>query len=169
MRPPLCLRIGAPGSEAVLQATEWHVLPHHSMSLFCCPDPVVGLPEDGRVWPSRQEFWAPGSEALLLEVDENFFFQSYAPDAAQQTDARFRLMCADLHALPPALVLTCGVDSLRDEGKAYAEKLKVSKRKCTSPCLLWRVQITKMTLAKPLLRCIGSNEFRKSLGQRKAT
>ncbi|CAK0786813.1 hypothetical protein CVIRNUC_010027 [Coccomyxa viridis] len=88
--------------------------------------PVVGLPEDGRVWPSRLEFWALGSEALLLEEDEQFLFQSYAPSTAQQTDARFRLMAADPHGLPPALVLTCGVDSLRDEGQAYAEKLKAA-------------------------------------------
>ena len=87
---------------------------------------MTGLPEDGRVWPSRLEFWAPGSEALLLEEDEQFFFDSYAPGAAQKADARFIVIRADLHDLPPALVLTCGVDSLQDEGEAYAEKLKVS-------------------------------------------
>ena len=124
MQSPLCLQIGAPGSEAdsrqqIANLSGSPLLAYHA-------DPVVGLPEDGRVWPSRLEFWAPGSEALLLEEDEHFLFQSYAPSTAQQTDARFRLMAADPHGLPPALVLTCGVDSLRDEGQAYAEKLKVS-------------------------------------------
>ena len=118
-RAPLCacrlslLALRRSSSKGVAYSTAYSTRP---TLLLCHADPFVGLPEDGRVWPSRLEFWAPGSEALLLEVDEQFFLQSYAPEAAQQTDARFRLMRAGLHGLPAALVLTCGVDSLLGRG-----------------------------------------------------
>ena len=36
------------------------------------------------------------------------------------------LLARDLSRLPPAFILTAGFDPIRDEGKAYADKLKAA-------------------------------------------
>ncbi len=65
------------------------------------------------------------SEGYLLEsAAMEFFIQSYAPNAADRLDPRASpLLCRDLSRMPPTTVLTCGLDVLRDEGRAFASRL----------------------------------------------
>jgi acetyl esterase len=52
--------------------------------------------------------------------------RSYAPDVPAD-DPRLSPLCADLPAgLAPALVYTAGFDPLRDEGEAYADRLRAA-------------------------------------------
>ena len=64
-------------------------------------------------------------EGYLLTGDAmRWFWDHYAPDAAQRRDAYASPLLADsCEGLPPALVMTAEYDPLRDEGEAYAAKL----------------------------------------------
>jgi acetyl esterase len=63
-----------------------------------------------------------GEGYFLTETDMVWFYGHYAPD---RDDWRASpLLAKDLSGLPPALVITAGYDPLRDEGEAYAERLR---------------------------------------------
>jgi acetyl esterase/lipase len=54
-----------------------------------------------------------------------WFWDHYAADADERTDPMASpLRAADLSGLPPACVVTCEFDPLRDEGNAYAQALE---------------------------------------------
>lgn len=70
--------------------------------------------------------FGPGTRGLLERDDAKIMLETYIKDGKDATDPRFAVIRAvDHKGLPPATVITCEVDPLRDEGKAYAEKLKV--------------------------------------------
>lgn len=73
---------------------------------------------------SMVEFGAKGY--LLTAEHMDFFMKSYFKDiGADPKDPRLSPgLARDLSGLPPALVITAEYDPLRDEGNAYAEKLR---------------------------------------------
>ncbi len=72
--------------------------------------------------PSRQLF-AEGF--LLTKADMEQFERHYLPEGTDRSDPRISILRApDLRGLPPAYVTTAGFDPLRDEGEAYAERLR---------------------------------------------
>jgi cation diffusion facilitator CzcD-associated flavoprotein CzcO/acetyl esterase/lipase len=59
---------------------------------------------------------------LLTAALMNWFWDHYA-DPAQRSDPKASPLLGELHDLPPAMVVTCEFDPLRDEGNAYAAAL----------------------------------------------
>ncbi len=58
--------------------------------------------------------------------------KSYLSDARDETNPYASPLLADLSGkLPPALILNAQIDPLRDEGRMYAEKLKLAGQKVT--------------------------------------
>jgi acetyl esterase len=72
--------------------------------------------------PSRQLF-AEGF--LLTKGDMDSFEGHYLPPGTDKADPRVSILLApDLSGLPPAYVATAGFDPLRDEGEAYALRMR---------------------------------------------
>ncbi|MFT3716283.1 MAG: alpha/beta hydrolase [Gordonia sp. (in: high G+C Gram-positive bacteria)] len=73
---------------------------------------------------SRREF---ASGYFLTKKDMDSFSDDYLPVESTRTDVRASpLLADDLSGLPPAYVIVAGFDPLRDEGIAYAEKLRAA-------------------------------------------
>lgn len=61
---------------------------------------------------------------LLTRKDMQWFWQQYCPSAELRNDPNASPMRSKyLHCLPPTLVLTAGLDPLRDEGESYGRCL----------------------------------------------
>jgi len=65
------------------------------------------------------------AQGFMLDLEDLVFFtQSYLPKRSLRADPRVSpLLAESLEGQPPALVVTCGLDPLRDQGRAYAAKL----------------------------------------------
>jgi acetyl esterase len=75
---------------------------------------------------AKTESYARFSDGYLLtESGMDWFLSKYLPDPARRTEPRASPLRAPvLTGLPPAYVATCIPDVLRDEGEAYATRLR---------------------------------------------
>ncbi|HXM76941.1 MAG TPA: alpha/beta hydrolase, partial [Thermoanaerobaculia bacterium] len=60
----------------------------------------------------------------LSAADMTWFGLHYVRTPADADDPRASVLRADLHHLPPAFVITAECDPLRDDGEAYADRLR---------------------------------------------
>lgn len=71
---------------------------------------------------SRELF---GDGFFLTDDDLTWYLDHYAPAGVDRSDPRLSpLTTEDLTGLPPAYIATAGFDPLRDEGEAYADRLR---------------------------------------------
>ena len=85
-------------------------------SLIC---PVVDTDLERRSYIENGEGYGLNYDTMV------YFLQCYVRDEADASNPYVAPMAADdLSRLPPAFVLTCEYDPLRDEGEAYAERLR---------------------------------------------
>jgi len=75
-------------------------------------------------------------KGYVLETDTiTYYHDNYIANPAHDLDWRASpLLCSNLSALPPALVLTAGFDPLRDEGLDYADALVAAGNRATYVC-----------------------------------
>ncbi|MBK7529747.1 alpha/beta hydrolase [Piscinibacter sp.] len=81
--------------------------------------------------PSYGEF----AEGYFLTRDTMRWFIDLYLGAAQSPVDAFPLLATDLRDLPPALVMTAECDPLRDEGRAYADRLRDAGVDCSHRCV----------------------------------
>jgi cation diffusion facilitator CzcD-associated flavoprotein CzcO/acetyl esterase/lipase len=63
---------------------------------------------------------------ILTKTLMEWFWNHYADPKDRSNPKASPLLAADLSGLPPAMVVTCQFDPLRDEGDAYAEALRAA-------------------------------------------
>jgi acetyl esterase/lipase len=76
-----------------------------------------------------ESYHAYGTDRFLARAFMKYGWDLYAPDAKTRNNpyvSPLRATPAELKGLPPALVITAENDPLRDEGEAYARKLKAA-------------------------------------------
>jgi len=72
---------------------------------------------------TRESYVANGDGYMLTTAIMRWAWDHYADPADRLYPKASPLRARDLSRLPPALVVTCEFDPLRDEGAAYAEAL----------------------------------------------
>lgn len=80
--------------------------------------PIYPVVTQSLDWPSVEQF---GENHVLTAADMAWFTDHYAP---AQGDWRAELLTVDLAGLPPTLITTASLDPLRDQGVAFAARLR---------------------------------------------
>jgi acetyl esterase len=76
--------------------------------------------------PSYHEY--NGTEFILNRRDAVWYWDQYAPDPASRANPYASpLRAQSAEGLPPAYIVTAGHDPLRDEGIAYADRLRAAR------------------------------------------
>lgn len=79
--------------------------------------PIYPAADMSKTYPSYDQF----SDGYVLTHDAMLYFNAaYRPDVEHH---RGSPLLADMHAMPPAVVLTASLDPIRDQGRAYAGAL----------------------------------------------
>jgi len=80
--------------------------------------------DSSKEYPSFVE----NGESIFLSSDTmRWFYEQYTTSPADNLDWRLSpILAEDLANLPPALIITAGFDTLRDEGEAYGEALRAA-------------------------------------------
>jgi acetyl esterase len=105
--------------------------------------------------PSMREF---ATGYMLSQEIMRWFWDCYVAKAADAGDARASLLKAgDLSGLPPATVVTAELDPLRDEGEAYADRLRAAGVAVVGRRYLGMIHgFTSMPLVTPMAdRCVA--------------
>ena len=76
------------------------------------------------------------AQGYMLTIDAMHYFRNcYLSNSGERSDWRASpLLAKDLAGMPAALVITAGYDPIRDEGKAYAERLQAAGVPVTYSC-----------------------------------
>lgn len=103
------------------RAKENKGVPHIAFQLLIYPALALSVPpSDGGEAGELPEMGFPLDPRAL-----NWFLRYYVPDGVYPGDARLSpLAASDLSGLPPAYIVTAGLDLLRNDAISYAERLK---------------------------------------------
>ena len=82
--------------------------------------PLYPMADASKAYPSTKAF---GTGYGLPASDVAFFERALA---ANKKSPRHSALLADLHGLPPTVLVTAGLDPIRDGGRAFAAKLAQS-------------------------------------------
>lgn len=98
---------------------------------------------------------------FLTEANMEWYKNHYLPPGVDRTDPRASpLLADDLTGLPPAYVAVAGFDPLRDEGEAYAARL----REAGVPVTLRRHSSAVHPFINILVTRMGQSAFREAVG-----
>jgi acetyl esterase len=112
-------------------------------------------------------------DLMLTERDILWFTDKYLPSPSMKTDPRASpLLASDLSGQPPALVLTAGFDPLRDEGRAYAERMSAAgvevEHVCSEPSVHGFMSMAGVLREPARMFALAADRLTRALSPRKA-